>query len=100
GLKWTNRRPDATWQEAIDHCLSLNYNGVSGWRLPTLNEYGDAGERHNIADAVRTNWLTAADMKIAMWSATSYMACCAYYPGFTTSNGGQKTYSLPFVCVQ
>lgn len=100
GLKWTNRRPDATWQGAINYCSALNYNGVTGWRLPTLYEFSDAANISKIADAVRTNWLTAADMNLAMWSATPAEACCAYYPGFTSANSGQKTYSLPVVCVQ
>ena len=100
GLKWTNRRPDATWQGAINHCSALNYNGVTGWRLPTLEEFGGAANVSKIADAARSNWLTATDMNLQFWSVTSYEACCAYYPGFQAANGGPKSWVMPVVCVQ
>ena len=75
GLKWTNRRPDATWQGAINYCSALNYNGVTGWRLPTLEEFGGAANVSKIADAARSNWWTATDMNLQFWSETSYEAC-------------------------
>lgn len=30
--------PGQTWQGAVDRCAALNLNGVTGWRLPSVNE--------------------------------------------------------------
>jgi len=71
GLQWSNRRPDANWQGAIDHCSALTYNGVSGWRLPTDGELLIA-YAHGIVSAARANWMTLANMQAYFWSASSY----------------------------
>ena len=83
GLKWSNRRPDATQQGAIDHCNTLTYNGVTGWRLLTKDELV-AAHRNGIYSAARTNWMTKADMDNYFWSVSSYSDFSAWvvYLGF------------------
>jgi len=101
-LSWSNRRPDATWQGAIDHCSALTYNGVSGWRLPTDKELLNAYD-HGIISAARSNWMTFADMQTYFWSASStsltYLAWFVYL-----GNGGldatNKGLSNSVVCVR
>jgi|GEM_PF-1100536 len=65
-LKWSGRQPRATWQGAIDHCLRLNYNGVTGWRLPTKGELQAAYE-NGISGAAKAGWITEGDF--IFWSA-------------------------------
>jgi hypothetical protein len=76
GLSWSNKRPYATWQGAIDHCSALTYNGVSGWRLPTQTELMNA-YAHGIVSAARANWMTLGgedrtNMEMWFWSTSSY----------------------------
>lgn len=35
---YTASEQSLSWQEALEHCQKLNYNGVHGWRLPSVNE--------------------------------------------------------------
>jgi len=70
GLKWSNSRPYATWQGAIDHCRSLNYNGVTGWHLPTKEELFTA-KANGIDGAAKVGWITANAMLNSFWSSSS-----------------------------
>ena len=103
GLSWSNRRPDATWQGAIDHCSALTYNGVSGWRLPTQTELMNANA-HGIKIAARANWMTLANMQADFWSASSYsnwpnIAWLVYLWGGNTDYMA-KGYPNAVVCVR
>ena len=103
GLSWSNRRPDATWQGAIDHCSALTYNGVSGWRLPTQTELMNANA-HGIKIAARANWMTIANMQADFWSASSYsnwpnIAWLVYLWGGNTDYMA-KGYPNAVVCVR
>ena len=113
GLKWSNRRPDATWQGAIDHCRSLNYNGVSGWRLPTREELR-AASTNGIYAAAKEGWMTASDMNAIFWSSSSSFTTPAangdtngawyvflWSGGSNHPNSGySKSANLSVVCVQ
>lgn len=67
-LKWTNRRPDAKWLAAENHCSTLTYNGFLGWRLPTKDELVDSGRYfHSVA---KEGWITASDLKGSFWSSS------------------------------
>ena len=102
-LKWSNRQPDARWQVAIDDCDTLTCNGVTGWRLPTKDEFV-AAYTNGIYSAARTNWMTKADGNDYFWSASSYsgntglawVVNLAF--GFTVSYG--KGNDFVVVCVQ
>jgi hypothetical protein len=39
-LTWTrsDNAMDSTWQQAVDHCRSLQSGGAQTWRLPTIDE--------------------------------------------------------------
>jgi hypothetical protein len=102
-LSWSNRRPNATWQGAIDHCSALTYNGVSGWRLPTQTELMNANA-HGIKIAARANWMTLANMQADFWSVSSYpnwpnTAWLVYLWGGNTDYMA-KGYTNAVVCVR
>jgi len=113
GLKWSNRRPDGTWQGAIDHCRALTYNGVSGWRLPTKDELV-AANTNGIFGAAKEGWKTASDMNAWFWSSSSSFTTPgangdtngAWYVFLSSgssnhSNSGySKSANLSVVCVQ
>ena len=103
GLQWSNKRPNATWQGAIDHCHTLNYNGVTGWRLPTKDEFSVALS-NGIYSAARTNWMTLADMRDWFWSASSRSYYTEYawlvHLGYGNSDYDSKYNYHAFVCVQ
>ena len=108
GLKWTNRRPDATWQGAIDHCRSLKYNGVTGWRLPTREELV-ATWTHFIVGALKVGWLTSSDLTGSFyWSSSSIIEGDFYDVGTAWSvnlvasaaRENIKDITNPVVCVQ
>jgi hypothetical protein len=103
GLKWSNRRPNATWQGAIDHCNALNYGGVTGWRLPTKDELV-AAYNNGIYGAAKVGWMTASEMDPWFWSSSSdvnntndaWLVGLAYDSAATTN----KTTNRAVVCVQ
>ena len=103
GLSWSNRRPDATWQGAIDHCSALTYNGVSGWRLPTQTELMNAYE-HGIKIAAKANWMTLVNMQADFWSASSYSnwpnIAWLVYLGYGDTDYMAKGYPNAVVCVR
>jgi hypothetical protein len=61
GLSWSKLQAGARWNTAWSNCQSLNYNGQTGWRLPTQKELMEA-YTHGIRSAARTNWITEAFM--------------------------------------
>ena len=103
GLSWSNRRPNVTWQGAIDHCNALTYNGVSGWRLPTKEELKNASD-HGIITAARANWMTPANMQAYFWSASSYSDntnnAWIVYLRYGNTAGNSTNDSSAVVCVR
>jgi hypothetical protein len=102
GLKWSNRRPNAPWQGAIDHCNALNYGGVTGWRLPTKDELVVA-YNNGITGAAKVGWMTASEMDTYFWSSSSHAVVTDngyfVYQG-TPYGNSNKASSYAVVCVQ
>jgi len=104
GLSWSNKRPDATWQGASDHCSALTYNGAAGWRLPTHEELMNA-YAHEIKIAARANWMTLANMQAYFWSAsssssnTNFARVVDLWSGYTY-NAYKKEPNYAVVCVR
>ena len=67
GLMWSNKRPNATLQGAKDHCNTLNYGGVTGWRLPTVDEL-IAAYGNGIYGTANVDWMTTSQMNDYFWS--------------------------------
>ena len=51
-----------TWEEALNYCLDKNYAGISGWRLPNINEIS-----FFLLDIHRN-----AGRNVYYWTSTSY----------------------------
>ena len=67
GLMWSNKRPNATLQGAIAHCNSLSYGGVTGWRLPTVDEMTVA-YANGISGTASADWMTTSQMNDYFWA--------------------------------
>ena len=102
-LKWSNRRPDATWQGAINHCSALTYNGVTGWRLPSIDDLR-AAHKNGMPGAAKQGWITASDMQAYFWSASSYSDgtnnASIVYLVYGNTAGNSTIDSSAVVCVQ
>jgi hypothetical protein len=112
GLSWSKLQASAVWDTAWSNCQSLNYNGQTGWRLPTQKELWEA-YTHGIRSipssyaAANTNWMTEANMDAWFWSGSSgstnsanawfmHLAYGATYDVF----GKASPYPLQVVCVR
>ena len=84
GLKWSKKQPGGAaggeaalpwlynWQPAKSACSSLYYNGVSGWHLPTKQEFVDA-INNGMGSAAMANWMTYSDMsRDYFWTSSNY----------------------------
>jgi hypothetical protein len=74
GLWWSKlQSTGAAWNTAWSTCVGLNYNGQTGWRLPTQKELMD-GYNHGFRSAESTNWITEAailDTSAYFWSGST-----------------------------
>ena len=70
GLSWSKLQSNQDWNTAWSNCQSLNHNGQTGWRLPTIKELME-GYTHSIRSAASNNWMTEADMNYYFWSGSS-----------------------------
>jgi hypothetical protein len=106
GLWWSKLQQSTDWNEAWSNCQSLNYNGQTGWRLPTQKELMEA-YTHGIRSAARTNWMTEGDMGNYFWSGSSvssssnnaWVVNLANGRTFTTYDNG-KSFTIQVVCVR
>jgi hypothetical protein len=57
GLVWQQGHSPAImdWQDAPAYCASLNLNGHSGWRVPTLNELASTVNEARVGGAIDTS---------------------------------------------
>ena len=62
---------EAKWDAAMNYCQSLNLDGKTGWRLPTIEELSEIYESSNNFEK---DWY---------WSSTEYGVCGALYQHFT-----------------
>ena len=105
GLWWSKLQQSTNWNTAWSNCQSLNYNGQTGWRLPTQKELMEA-YTHGIRSAARTNWMTEGDMGNYFWSGSSVsfntnIAWIVYLAlGSTNSFPDGKGFTNQVVCVR
>jgi hypothetical protein len=105
GLSWSKLQASAAWNAAWIQCQSLNYNGQTGWRLPTQKELMEA-YIHGIRSAARTNWMTETNMLDGyFWSGSSVSsginaAWAVDLADGYTFNGGSKYLTYRVVCVR
>jgi len=112
GLRWSNRRPDANWQGATNHCSTLTYNGVMGWRLPSKEDLVAARRDRGINGAVwepqnisRGGWLNISDLGAEFyWGSASASstsdAWVVYLGNFNEPTLHSKSLTNAVVCVQ
>jgi len=80
GLMWQNARFSAkrTWQEAIDYCKKLEFEGYDDWRLPNVNELRTIMPKDG--DEILFEDLSPIDMDSGhSWSSTDYDETHARY---------------------
>jgi hypothetical protein len=103
GLSWSKLQASAAWNTAWSNCQSLNYNGQTGWRLPTQKELMEA-YTHGIRSAARANWMTEANMYNYFWSGSSVsnVTLIAWLVGlaYGDSNSNTKDFTSQVVCVR
>jgi hypothetical protein len=88
GLSWSKLQANEAWDKAWSNCQSLNYNGQTGWRLPTQKELMEA-YTHGIRSAARTNWMTETNMLDGyFWSGSSVSSGTNVAWGVNLANGG------------
>lgn len=67
-LWWSKIQPVVqTWDEAINTCSALSYNGVTGWRLPSQGELLFAS-RDDIQFNASDTWISRDMMNREYWS--------------------------------
>jgi hypothetical protein len=104
GLSWSKLQASAAWNTAWSHCQSLNYNGQTGWRLPTQKELMEA-YTHGIRTVPNTSWISFEDMTNGpFWSGSShsYETGEAWYVYLSYGGGvvDGKFYTGQVVCVR
>jgi hypothetical protein len=104
GLWWSKWQASSSWIVGWSSCLSLNYNGQTGWRLPTQKELMEA-YNHGIRSAAGANWIPLSNMTSSFWSATTSVqitnnAWQVTLANGTTSLGSTKTSAANYVCVR
>ena len=110
GISWSKLQASAEWNTAWINCQSLNYNGQTGWRLPTQKELMEA-YTHGIRSipssysAASTNWMTEANMLNNFWSGSSVSgnpgnAWFVYLANGNTDNYYGKSSTSQVVCVR
>jgi hypothetical protein len=75
GLMWADRDngSDINWSDAYNYCSGYNQGGVSGWRMPTINELQglyNAGAFGR--EIVKTNWYVWASETDGWYAAVFY----------------------------
>ncbi|HOW51336.1 MAG TPA: DUF1566 domain-containing protein [bacterium] len=102
GLIWTKEYSgDVSWQGALNYCETLNYGGVTDWRLPNI------GELQTLVDDTSDNPASSfPEMPAAgFWSsstdnATGNRAWLVAFDSGIVSNGSNKTASTHARCVR
>ena len=91
-----------TWREAIDYCESLTLDGLSGWRLPNINELKSIINKATHSPAAVSTFENIGSNQY--WSSTSYAdkKSNAWIVNFADGkeSGGKKTYHKYAICVR
>lgn len=101
-LFWTKSASEEAlkWKPAIDYCNNLNYNGTTGWRLPSINELASI-LNYSLSQPASTFPSLPSD---TFWSSTSYNESPDYAWRINSSNGtietGKKTKTAAVICVK
>jgi hypothetical protein len=105
GLWWSKTQSTSiSWAAAMATCEGLNYNGQTGWRLPTQKELMDAYS-HGIYTAPNANWITKSHMDSNwFWSSSSVSGDPAgagiVSLHYSYTNSAHKTVTNTAVCVR
>lgn len=88
------------WKKSIEYCQNLNYDGNTGWRLPSINELASI-LNYSIAQPASKFPSLPSD---AFWSSTSYNESPDYAWRINSSSGiietGKKTKTASVICVK
>ena len=91
-----------TWREAIDYCEALSVDGISGWRLPNINELKSIINKSAHPIAVVSAFENIGSNQY--WSSTTYAAVKANAWivdfGDGKESGGRKNYHKYVRCVR
>ena len=91
-----------TWREAIDYCETLTLDGLSGWRLPNINELKSITNKATHSPAAVSAFTNLGSNQY--WSSTTYEASKekAWLVDFgdAKESGGKKTYHKSVICVR
>lgn len=68
-LEWTKKIDSVFWAPTMVGCASLNFDGRTGWRVPTLYEW-QAAAIHGMVNVANANWISSADMNSYFWTST------------------------------
>ncbi len=91
-----------TWREAIDYCETLILDGLSGWRLPNINELKSITNKETRSPAAVSAFTNLGTNQY--WSSTTYVASKekAWLVNFADGkeSGGPKSYHKYVICVR
>lgn len=94
-LAWTPYFSARTWAQAWDYCNKLSYNGMTGWRLPTVKEIME-GMTHGMVSTWQPNGVT--------WSGTTVRSmptqAWRVYMSQGQTASALKTLTNTFMCVR
>ena len=103
-LQWQddNVGSTKTWREAIDYCETLTLDGLSGWRLPNINELKSITNKSTHSPAAVSAFTNIGTNQY--WSSTTYAAgkAKAWIVNFADGkeSGGPKSYHKYVICVR
>jgi hypothetical protein len=80
-----------TWEDAVSYCSSLSLGGLSGWRLPTLDEIRGAGYFYPVTDTDKNGLSQTYDV-LAMKGGISTMENTRIWT--STPTGDQQYWSM------
>lgn len=96
GLMWQQVPTTSTftWQEAVDHCESLELNGYDDWRIPSCKELYSISDFSSGWPYLNTTYFTLASGQITKdeqyWSSN-------FYVGTTVEGGSNAAFGVNYV---
>jgi len=80
-----------TWQDAIDYCQELNFNGHNDWSLPNIKELQSIVDVGRYKPAIKKNFKNVASSYY--WSSSQYVSDAKYAWGVGFEGGYTYDYS-------